>query len=172
MSENQLTPEQVAANKAAEQAAKAEEKARIAAEKKVAKELAAAEKKAEKEAAKAAKEAEKAAKAAERQAAKEAKAAEKAAKAAVKMPEQNGVRRPRPGGLCAKAWEIADSISQKLGSPAPVADVLEVAIAEGLNPGNVKAEYARWRKFHGVTGRIVRSKADTAAETPAETPAA
>ncbi len=176
----ELTPEQIAANeakaiaeaeKAAEKTAKAEARALAAAEKKAAKEAAAAEKKAVKEAAKAAKEAEKQAKLDAKAAAVAAKAAAKAAKEADKMPEQNGVRRPRPGTLCGKAWEIADNISAKLGSPAPISDVLEIAVAEGLNPGNVKAEYARWRKYYGITGRIVRAKEEVPAEVVAETPA-
>lgn len=71
-----------------------------------------------------------------------------------RMPEQNGVRRPRAGTQCGRVWEIADEISKKTGGPAAIANIFEVSRAEGLNDGNVRAEYARWRKFNGVTGRI------------------
>lgn len=89
--------------------------------------------------------------------AKEAKPAKvKAEKAPVeKMPEQNGVRRPKPNTACGKVWELCDKLSAKLGSPTPVAPVFEKLVAEGMNGNNVKAEYARWRKFHGITGRVV-----------------
>lgn len=72
-----------------------------------------------------------------------------------RMPEQNGVRRPKPTTKCGRVWEIADMLSATAGQPTPVKDLLETAKSEGLNEGNTKAEYARWRKFHGVSGRIV-----------------
>lgn len=159
-----LTPEEIAANKEAAAKAKAEEKARIAAEKKAAKELAAAEKKAITEAAKAAKAAATEAKKAER----EAKAAEKAAAKAAKtekMPSQNDVTRPKVSSACGKIWEIADQLSAKLGQPVPVKNLLEIAQAEGYNEATIKTQYARWRKFHGVTGRVVEPKVETPAET-------
>lgn len=101
-------------------------------------------KQADKDAKKAAKEKEKA----------DAKAKRDAERAANAMPEQNGVRRPKPDTLCGKAWELCDTISAKLGSPAPISYVIQAAEAAGLNEGNVRAEYARWKKFNGVEGRV------------------
>lgn len=112
----------------------------------------AARKQAEKDAAKAAKEAEKEAK---EKAKADAKAAKEAAKKANEQPEQNGVRRPKPETLCGQAWAVFDELSQKLGAPCAIADALKAAGERGLNEGNVKAEYSRWRKFFGVTGRVV-----------------
>ena len=77
------------------------------------------------------------------------------------MPEQNGIRRPKPDTLCGKAWGIFDSVSQKNGAPASIGESMELAKADGLNEANVRAEYARWRKFHGITGRIESPKAET-----------
>jgi len=37
----------------------------------------------------------------------------------------------------------------------------------GLNEGNVRAEYARWRKFNGVTGRVTLPTPPSVASTPA-----
>ena len=154
----------------------AEAKAKAASQAKAAAEAA---KKAEAEAKKAAAEAEKARKAEERKQAAEAKkaaAAEAKAKAAAerearkaereaekarkleekeknRMPEKNGVRRPKPETMCGKVWAIADSISEKTGAPAPIASILEEGLKQGLNEGNMKTEYARWRKFYGITGR-------------------
>lgn len=159
--------------KAAKAAAAAEAKAKKEAEKAAAKakrEAEAAEKKAAKE--KAAEDA-KAAKAAKIEADKAAKAQAKldaiAAKEANRMPEQNGIRRPKPETLCGKAWAIFDSVSQKNGSPASISESMDIAKGQGLNEANVRAEYARWRKFYNVTGRV---EAPKAAEAPAEAPAA
>lgn len=154
----------------------AAEKAQKAAEAKALKEAAAAEKKAQKEAAKAEKEAALAAAKAEKEA---AKAAKEAAKEANKMPEQNGVRRPKPETLCGKAWAVFDQVSAKNGAPASIKESLEVARPLGYNEGNVKCEYARWRKFHSIVGRIAPPVVEVAAtegaapaEAPAEAPAA
>ena len=141
------TAEQIAAEQAEAQR-KADEKA---AEKKAAKEAQKAQEKADREAKKAA---EKAAK-------EQAKADAKAAREANRMPEQNGIRRPKPDTLCGKAWGIFDSVSQKNGAPASIGESMELAKADGLNEANVRAEYARWRKFHGITGRIESPKAET-----------
>ncbi|AVJ51797.1 transcriptional activator [Pantoea phage vB_PagS_Vid5] len=84
----------------------------------------------------------------------DAKAKRDAEREANAMPEQNGVRRPKPDTLCGKAWELCDAISAKLGSPAPISYVIQAAEAAGLNEGNVRAEYARWKKFNGVEGRV------------------
>jgi membrane protein involved in colicin uptake len=138
---------------------------------------AAAQKKADKEAKKAAKDAEKAAAAEAKEAAKAAKAQEKAdkqkqkeaamlarneakaAKAAqreqAKQPEQNGVRRPKPDGECGKAWALFDQLSQAKGAPVAAAEIRAAMPQHShLNEGNVKAEYPRWKKFHGLSGTI------------------
>jgi hypothetical protein len=43
---------------------------------------------------------------------------------------------------------------------------MELAKGQSLNEANVRAEYARWRKFHGITGRVSAPKPETPA-TPA-----
>ena len=151
MSENEKSEAQLAAEKAAAAAKKKEEKdaAKAARDAKKAEEK--AEKDAKNEADKAAKEAEKAAKAQEKI---DAAAAAKAAKEANKMPENNGVRRPKPETLCGQAWAVFDEVSAKNGAPASIKESLEIAKARGLNEGNVRVEYARWRKFFGITGRV------------------
>lgn len=157
----QLAAEQAAAAKQAEKAAAKAKKDAEAAAKKAAKEAAAAEKQAKADAKKAEKEAAAAKKEAEKQAkidAKAAKAAEKeaakAAKQANRMPEQNGVRRPGPDGLCGQVWALADKLSTELKQAVPIANLLEAGTAAGLNASNIRTEYARWKKFHGLSGRI------------------
>ena len=138
------------AEKEAKAAATAEAKAAKAAERAAKKAAAEAEKeskKAEREAAKQAKIDAKAAAVAEREAAK-------AAKEASRQPEQNGIRRPGPDGLCGQVWTLADNLSASLGQAVPIANLLEAGVAQGLNPSNIRTEYARWKKFHGLSGRI------------------
>lgn len=132
-------------------AAAAQAKAAAAAQAKALKEQEKADKKAKKDA-------ETAAKAAEKEAEKAAKEAEKAAKEAAKgekLPEQNGIRRPAPETACGKAWGIMDSISAATQAPASIKAVLEQGTAQGLNEATLKTQYARWRKFNGVTGYVV-----------------
>lgn len=175
MTDQEKTAEQVAAEKAAAVAAAAAAKK---AEKEAAKKAAAdakAELKAKADAEKAAKKAEKGAEAskkAEEKVAKEKEKADKiaakeAAKAARKQPEQNGVTRRSPGTKTGRVWEICDAVSTKLGQPAPVSEVLKAAEAEGLHPTTTRCQYARWKKFHGLEGRITLQTAaanDTAGQ--------
>ena len=114
-----------------------------------------AAKAAAKEAAKLAKEAEKAAKAAAKEAEKEAaKLAKEAAKVTEKMPEQNGIRRPKAGTACAAIWDILDAVSTEIAAPASIGALTKQGTPMGLNDATMKTQYARWRKFHGVTGYV------------------
>lgn len=118
------------------------------------------------------KEAEKAERQAKREQAKkereEEAARKKAEREANRMPEQNGIRRPKPDTKCGRTWEIADTMSAEMGQPVPIAMLIEACNKEGLNEGNTKAEYARWRKFNDITGRITAPKdEEPATEEPA-----
>lgn len=75
-------------------------------------------------------------------------------------PTQNGVTRPTAGGKCARVWEICDELAcGYMDNRVPFSVVRVKAEAEDLSVGNARAEYAAWRKFNGVTGRIVEPKA-------------
>jgi membrane protein involved in colicin uptake len=166
------------AQKAATKAAKDAENA----EKKAQREAAKAQRNATKEAAKAEKEAAKAAKIQAKEdkkkareaailARNEAKAKKVADREKSKQPEQNGIRRPKPEGLCGKAWALFDRLSQEKGAPVAAAEIrVEMAKGSDLNEGNVKAEYPRWKKFHGLSGMIhpAGSSAPQAPQAPAE----
>jgi len=155
----QAAAQKKADDKAAADAAKAEAKAKKETEKLAAKEAKEAAKKA-------AEEAKQAKKIADAEAKEKAKADAIAAREAARQPEQNGIRRPKPDGLCGQAWAIFDEVSAKNGSPASIAESMEIAKAKGLNEANVRAEYARWRKFFGVTGRVEGPKPPAAPEAP------
>lgn len=93
---------------------------------------------------------------AEKEAAKQAKLAEKEAS---KMPESNGVRRPKASSLCGKCWAIFDELSAKTGAPATIGEALKISEPQGLNPATMHTQYARWRKFFAVSGRTVKPAA-------------
>ena len=71
---------------------------------------------------------------------------------------RNGITRPSEGGKCAAAWAIMDDLTAKRGSPTPFKPVAEEAERQGLNPAMARSNYAVWRKFNGVVGRIVDKK--------------
>ena len=172
MSNTAKTPEEIQAEKDAKLAQKEAEKALKAQQAEEAKAAKLAEREArkaekeaklkEKEDAQAEKEALKAQKLAEKEAKlkekEDAQAAKLAEKEASRMPEQNGVRRPKPETLCGQAWAIFDDVSARTGAPATIGESLEIARAKELNEANVRTEYARWRKFNGVSGRLASPK--------------
>lgn len=72
----------------------------------------------------------------------------------VTMPEKNGVREPRPGTNSANIWQLATSMSEAQNETVAVGDLIEAAKELGYNEATVKTQYARWRKFHDITGRV------------------
>lgn len=150
-----------AKKKAAPKKAAATDKAKAAAAKKREEErkAKAAQREKEKQEKAAAREKAKKEREAAKQAEKEAKAAEREAS---RMPMQNGVRRPKPGTKCGRVWELADEMTKAKGSPVAIGNLLPACEAEGLNSANVRCEYAGWRKFNGVTGRIPKVTDDAA----------
>ncbi len=73
-------------------------------------------------------------------------------------PEQNGVKRPSAGTVCAQVWDIATSLSNGDEMPrekiAKLSEVIKAAEAKGINKFTARTQYARWRVFHGITGRV------------------
>ncbi|MCK6393731.1 hypothetical protein [Zoogloea sp.] len=62
--------------------------------------------------------------------------------------EQNGVRRPKEGGLCAAVWAWLDA-----HPGATVKEAKAAAPDHGWNVNNVACEFYAWRKFNGLSGR-------------------
>ena len=96
-------------------------------------------------------EAKKNAKEAEKAEARRLKEEEKAKNA---MPKQNDITRPRPDTACGAAWALMDQLSEKLKQPVPISILLQAAEQKDLNHDTVKTQYARWKKFNGIEGRI------------------
>lgn len=70
----------------------------------------------------------------------------RATKPKVELQEQNGIKRPAAGGLCAAVWEYLDA------NPASTAkQIREAATANEWNTNNALCELYTWRKFNGMT---------------------
>jgi hypothetical protein len=63
-----------------------------------------------------------------------------------------GITRPSPGTITRRVWDAADEISAKLATSAPIS--LVKAVLPMVNDHTVKTQYARWRLYNGITGRI------------------
>lgn len=158
-----LTPEQIAEIKALEATQKASE----AAARKAQKDQEAAQKAAQKAAEKAAREASRAEERAEKVRMKaEQKAQAEATKAASKMEQKNGVRRPKPDTICGRNWATYDEIALKNGGSCSIAEAMATLRARGVNDATIRTQYAHWRKFNGITGRVEAPKVETAPVAP------
>lgn len=143
-----------------EKKAKEKEEAKKAADEKKAKEKLEREQKRADE--KKEREAKKAADKAEREAKKKADAEQKAkeandrkaAREAAKMPEQNGVRRPKPDTKCGKVWQLIETIGAQMGQTPPISYVMKYGTEQGFDENTLKTQYARWKKFNGHEGRV------------------
>ncbi|WP_373388045.1 hypothetical protein [Pseudomonas alcaligenes] len=60
--------------------------------------------------------------------------------------EQNGVKRPKAGGLCAAVWAWLDAHPD-----ATIKDAKAAAPENGWNANNVACEFYAWRKFNGLS---------------------
>lgn len=92
-----------------------------------------------------------------------AKAKAKEAKAANKQPEQNGIRRPKPGTKTGQVWDLADGLSKDTGAPAARKAILEAGEKAGINKDTVMTQFSAWRKFYGISGRSESAPAEKAA---------
>ncbi len=72
--------------------------------------------------------------------------AKKAAAPKVERIEQNGVKRPKEGGLCAAVWAWLDA-----NPCATIKDAKAAAPGNGWNENNVSCEFYAWRKFNGIS---------------------
>lgn len=69
--------------------------------------------------------------------------------------ERNGITRPASGTTTGGIWDVADEISMSHnGHPATIAEVRAHAKMLHVNDHTIKTQYARWRGFHGIKGRV------------------
>jgi hypothetical protein len=76
----------------------------------------------------------------------------KPAKADKKM--QNGIVRPGENTVCGKIWATADAISLQMHGVCAIAALKEHPETKDVNDATLKTQYAKWRKFNFVTGRL------------------
>lgn len=98
----------------------------------------------------------------------EAEKADKPVKVKVERVEQNGQRKPSAGTSSDTLWNIYSAVAEEKGSAPALEEVLEQARATGIVDGTIKAAYAHWRKFHGITGRVVSEEKLAQAEAEAQ----
>lgn len=70
--------------------------------------------------------------------------------------KQNGVTRPSAGTTCAQVWMLADHMTSTLGTCARLSAVIEAAKELNINQFTARTQYACWRKFNGITGRVTK----------------
>ncbi len=79
-------------------------------------------------------------------------------------PEQNGLKRPSAGSTCAIIWDTCDRITDKNGHTCTSAELFNAL--QGYNECTLRTQYARWRQFNGITGRLPNQQKQT--KLPAE----
>lgn len=68
---------------------------------------------------------------------------------------KNGATMPQAGSKTRRVWDIATKLSEKANRPATRDEVLKACEAEGISKGTRETQYSHWKRFHGLTGRVV-----------------
>lgn len=69
-------------------------------------------------------------------------------------PHANGITRPSAGTICADVWELAEAMTASMGRTVPLAALVDAAKEQNINQFTARTQYACWRKFNGITGRV------------------
>lgn len=81
--------------------------------------------------------------------------AQPAKSARATLPKQNGITRPASGSTTGIIWDVADEISAaQEGNPAAIAQLRADPRIKQINENTLKTQYARWRAYHGIKGRV------------------
>lgn len=67
-------------------------------------------------------------------------------------PEQNGLKRPSKGSTCCIIWDTCDKITSEKAATCTSAELFNAL--QGYNDCTLRTQYARWRQFNGITGRL------------------
>lgn len=76
-------------------------------------------------------------------------------------PEANGIKRPSEGGICRQIWDALDE-KRALDGTVPSLSSTKDALAH-LDQTTVSVQYYRWRKHHGIAGRLDKKPTSDAA---------
>lgn len=74
-------------------------------------------------------------------------------------PEQNGLKRPSSGSTCAIIWDTCDRITKDTEHTCTSAELFNAL--QGYNECTLRTQYARWRQFNGITGRLPNQQKQT-----------
>jgi hypothetical protein len=76
---------------------------------------------------------------------------------------QNGITRPASGTTTGKIWDLADKMSADAGGqPVAIGTLRAHVELKQTNDHTIKTQYARWRQFHGIKGRVAAPVAQPA----------
>ena len=77
-----------------------------------------------------------------------------------KVPQEqaNGVTRPKDSTSTGRVWAIVEEMKGRKKDVPARKDVIEAAVAEGINQSTAATQYGRWRQFHGYA-RETKAKA-------------
>lgn len=75
--------------------------------------------------------------------------------------QQNSITRPAADTKCGLIFAAADKITAATGAPATI-QAVKLA-CDGINDHTVKTQYARWRQYNGISGRLTVAKPAVAA---------
>jgi hypothetical protein len=68
--------------------------------------------------------------------------------------ERNGIKRPKPGGNCAAVWDACDAVRASKKDTPSFKEVDEALGKAAIPAATRRSNYAVWRRFHGITGRV------------------
>lgn len=74
--------------------------------------------------------------------------------AAADKDAKNGITRPADGTKCGRIWTAADQISASQHTIAAIAVVKHHELVKGIPEATIKTQYARWRQYNGIKGRL------------------
>jgi hypothetical protein len=77
-------------------------------------------------------------------------------KAKADRAQNNNITKPADGTTTGSVWAAADEITAQTGSPASIAALKQHKAMRDVNLHTIKTQYARWRAYHGITGRVVQ----------------
>ena len=80
-----------------------------------------------------------------------------ATKKEVVRDEKNGVVRPKDGTNTGTVWTVADKLAEEVKGVVNVkrSDVIERAVAAGVNPATAATQYGHWRAYNGLKREAV-----------------
>jgi hypothetical protein len=69
-------------------------------------------------------------------------------------PMKNGISRPGSDTKTGKVWAVADAITATKNRPATIKELMASSELRGMADATIRTQYARWRGFNGISGRV------------------